>query len=246
MSRDTDRDWRLIAEREPHYGVLTQPEFRKADFESAELDAFYATGEHEIGETRRTLEHGFGPFNPASAIDFGCGVGRLSLAMAAHCPRVIGVDVAPGMLAKARERAAAKGIGNVEFVPELPAESVDWINSVIVLQHIPPSRGYGIIRALLDRLNLGGFLSLQLTFFKDREAAHPVVPDEVAHYAWDGETVRVLASGEPDDLGAIKMYDYDLNRVFREVFAHGIPRTAVTHTNHSGCHGVFIFGHRTI
>jgi SAM-dependent methyltransferase len=57
------------------------------------------------------------------ALDIGCGAGELSLALARGHPqaRVVGVDVSPGLLEAARERAGH--ISNVEF--EL-ADAAQW------------------------------------------------------------------------------------------------------------------------
>jgi SAM-dependent methyltransferase len=52
-------------------------------------------------------------------VDLGCGSGRTTLELAARVGpggEVAGVDISAGMLARARERAARSGTGNVEFV----------------------------------------------------------------------------------------------------------------------------------
>jgi ubiquinone/menaquinone biosynthesis C-methylase UbiE len=74
-------------------------------------------------------------------LDFGCGVGRTARAFAGHFESVIGVDVAPSMIRKARELSG--GVAGVEYVlnerPDLafvPSGSVDLVYSIIVLQHI--------------------------------------------------------------------------------------------------------------
>jgi SAM-dependent methyltransferase len=46
--------------------------------------------------------------------DLGCGIGPLLPLLASRFARVVAVDFAPGMLARARERCA--GLGNVEFL----------------------------------------------------------------------------------------------------------------------------------
>jgi ubiquinone/menaquinone biosynthesis C-methylase UbiE len=43
---------------------------------------------------------------PARALDVGCGTGELALALAARGLQVVGVDYAPGMLARAAEKAS--------------------------------------------------------------------------------------------------------------------------------------------
>jgi SAM-dependent methyltransferase len=51
-----------------------------------------------------------------AALDVGCGTGRLTLALAPLCPRVIGIDWDARTIREARERATALGLENVEFV----------------------------------------------------------------------------------------------------------------------------------
>jgi ubiquinone/menaquinone biosynthesis C-methylase UbiE len=48
-------------------------------------------------------------------LDLGCGWGRLSLAMARTAGSVVGLDREAAAIRSARTRAAAAGIGNVEF-----------------------------------------------------------------------------------------------------------------------------------
>lgn len=48
-------------------------------------------------------------------LDVGCGTGAAVRDAAATVSRAVGFDLSPGMIAQARERAAAKGTGNVEF-----------------------------------------------------------------------------------------------------------------------------------
>jgi ubiquinone/menaquinone biosynthesis C-methylase UbiE len=53
--------------------------------------------------------------SPLDALDIGCGTGVLSLLLADQGHRVVGVDVAPAMLAEARAKAASRGLA-VSFV----------------------------------------------------------------------------------------------------------------------------------
>lgn len=48
-------------------------------------------------------------------LDLGCGTGNHALSLAARGHSVIGVDRAPGMLARARTKASEAGIGRVAF-----------------------------------------------------------------------------------------------------------------------------------
>jgi ubiquinone/menaquinone biosynthesis C-methylase UbiE len=76
------------------------------------------------------------------ALDVGSGTGFLSLELAARGHRVVGVDLAPAMLAAARAKAAAQGLAarfetaDAEQLP-YPADSFDLVISRHVLWTLP-------------------------------------------------------------------------------------------------------------
>jgi Methyltransferase domain len=55
------------------------------------------------------------PLEALTALDVGSGWGRLALALAARCPRVVALDREPALIAEGRRRAAARGASNVTF-----------------------------------------------------------------------------------------------------------------------------------
>jgi SAM-dependent methyltransferase len=56
------------------------------------------------------------PLAAMTVLDVATGQGRLALALAPHCRRVIGIDRDPALIDEARHRARAAGLGNVEFI----------------------------------------------------------------------------------------------------------------------------------
>lgn len=50
-----------------------------------------------------------------AALDVGCGAGAYSIALATRVKKAVGVDIAPAMVARGRERAEALGLSNVTF-----------------------------------------------------------------------------------------------------------------------------------
>jgi SAM-dependent methyltransferase len=56
------------------------------------------------------------PFERRTVLDVGTGRGRLALALAPRCRRVVGIDRDETALSEARHAAAAAGLTNVEFV----------------------------------------------------------------------------------------------------------------------------------
>src|SRR2546428_9404496 len=55
-------------------------------------------------------------FAGRTVLDVGTGRGRLALALAPRCGRVVGIDRDETALSEARQAAAAAGLANVEFV----------------------------------------------------------------------------------------------------------------------------------
>jgi SAM-dependent methyltransferase len=78
------------------------------------------------------------------ALDLGCGIGRLSSALAPHLHRVIGIDVSPRMIERAHARC--RGLTNVELMlgsgqdlADFPAASFDLILAVDVFPYLVQS-----------------------------------------------------------------------------------------------------------
>ena len=241
MQRDTDTDWKVIATHQPFYGVLANERYLADQLTPEAVEEFYESGRRDVEYAVQMLRRiNGGAFSPKSAIDFGCGVGRLSFAMAEVCEQVVGVDVAEAMLEVGREQASKRRIRNVDFRNDIPAGPVDWINSLIVFQHIPPTRGHELLAELVDRLSPGGFCSVQLTFFRDQRLAAEI-KRELGDHRFDGEFVALLSEGSLPE-GEMMMYDYDLNRVMRTLFVAGISPVTIDHTDHGGFHGAWCFG----
>lgn len=156
--------WDALGAQDPLYGVLTHAGKRGNAWDPAE---FFATGEAEIAALFDGLQRDGEAFGRGCALDFGCGVGRLSQPLAARFQRVIAVDVAPSMLQKARDLAPA-GL-RIDWTlnerPDLavvPDASVDLVYSHIVLQHIPPELALGYIGEFVRVLAPGGLAVFQV------------------------------------------------------------------------------------
>jgi SAM-dependent methyltransferase len=91
------REWDDLAEEDGMWAVCSQPE-RRGSWTAVE---FFATGEQEIAGMIAGLEEQ-GLMPPAGrALDFGCGLGRLTRALSRRFDEVVGVDASPTMI-KAR------------------------------------------------------------------------------------------------------------------------------------------------
>jgi len=241
-ARDTDGDWVKIGVDEPYWGVVSHERYARRNISEAAIGEFYASGQGEIDALVDKVSQMFGAWRtPASALDFGCGVGRLSLAMTKWASSVTGYDISPGMLRLARDRTAAAA--SLRFTQEFPRGPFDWINSFIVFQHIPPDRGMELLERILYELAEGGVLTLHFTFYRDAALAPPKSRVRTVL----GRTLRRIlgrSGSTPPPVGSIMMFDYDLGAIAKRLNAHGVNDIRLIHTNHGGHHGAQIIGRR--
>lgn len=170
----TDRDWEQFGQQDPYWAVLTEEKFRGQHLNTQAIDDFFTSGqrhvEHLFARVRKQLDPDFAP---QTALDFGCGVGRLVLPLAQRCERVVGVDISPSMLAEAKRNCDRHEIRNCHFVQSDDrlsgvSEQFDLVHSTIVFQHIPPARGRKLFTRLVELLGPGGAGVLHLTYSRER------------------------------------------------------------------------------
>lgn len=238
--RDTDADWRELGRSNPYWAVLSSPDFLSENLTPEKVEFFYSSGPFHIDPIVRDLEAFTGERPSGRALDFGCGVGRLSEAMTRYAAEVTGVDVSPGMLEIARGRGS-----KVTYSETLPDGPFDWINSFIVFQHIPPHRGLAIIADLMDRLADGGMVSLQVTTWSDAGKAWPEPAPKRGLFGALRARREHRSWMESLPVGHIHMYEYDLSKVLRLMNLAGIETFKLVATNHDGHHGVIILGRKT-
>jgi 2-polyprenyl-3-methyl-5-hydroxy-6-metoxy-1,4-benzoquinol methylase len=155
--RDT---WNQLGNLNPFWAVLTSSE-------RWERDAFFETGRQEIAELMRQINALAITVERGRALDFGCGVGRLSQALAEHFDSVHGVDIAPSMIRAANEynRYGARCHYHINSTNELrifPEQHFNLIYSNIVLQHMEPTYTRNYLAEFLRLLVPGGVLVFQL------------------------------------------------------------------------------------
>src|SRR5437588_118672 len=86
--------WDRHARRDPLWAILSDTAKKDGKWDVAR---FFQTGVSEIASLLYELDaQGIFPSRGA-ALDFGCGVGRLTQALAPHFDRVVGVDVSSCM-----------------------------------------------------------------------------------------------------------------------------------------------------
>jgi len=162
------RVWQTLGRDDPLWAVLSHADKRGGRWDPEE---FFATGRAEIDTQMHLLAARRWPAGRALALDFGCGAGRLSRALAAHFEQVIGVDVSASMIDTAR--SLNRDVANVEFrenpsprIENVADASVDLVYSSITLQHIPAALAKGYVAEFFripDRPSRGPYPNRILT-----------------------------------------------------------------------------------
>ena len=158
------RDWEELAEADPLWAILAGS--GKGDG-AWELEEFFATGEREISELFEVVAGIGGPPRTERALDFGCGVGRLTRALGERFDEAVGVDISEEMVRLAQElnedRPGTRFLVNTEAdLGLLESESFDFVYTTLVLQHLPRRellRGY--VGEFLRVLRPGGLAVFQ-------------------------------------------------------------------------------------
>ena len=132
-----------------------------------DLEEFWATGWEEVERFLKEVSLLAPSARRGRAFDFGCGVGRISRALAEHCEAVTGVDVAESMVEQARamnaDRPACTFILNrTPDLAQFPTAAFDLVYSRLVLQHIPPRLSRVYVAELVRLLAPCGVLMFQL------------------------------------------------------------------------------------
>ncbi len=163
---NTDKAWTKWGAINPYFGVLSDPRYRKENIDN-NRESFFDSGEIHVEELIEKIESAFSPVRRGRALDFGCGVGRLAIPLARRFQDVVGIDISKPMLSEAEKNSKNNDQRNVTFLESNDNLSnitgeYDLINSYIVFQHIPASRGIGIIRHLVSKVAEGGVVSIHV------------------------------------------------------------------------------------
>lgn|SRR6266550_449250 len=135
---NTERDWSVMAANDPMWAILTEQDKRGNRWDATE---FFATGQRDVERmlARADALH-LMPMRRDRALDFGCGLGRLTQALADTFARVDGVDIAAPMITQAQRLHARDPRLVFHYNPAsnlsiFPDASFDLVFTYITLQH---------------------------------------------------------------------------------------------------------------
>ncbi len=146
LKNDSDSTWEHYGSHDPYYGVLTCDKYKTPNFDTSTRIEFFESGVTHITTAANTIKrHIDSNFSPKTALDFGCGVGRLLIPRARIANHVVGLDVSNSYLAECRKNCKINSITNFELYKSDDSLSsisgkYDLIHSHMVFQHISVKR----------------------------------------------------------------------------------------------------------
>ena len=246
LRAERDR-WERLA-RDPYYAVLNVEENRGAALAEDVRARFAKSGDEDMARTFDDIRRWITPsFAPMRAVDFGCGVGRLTIPIARVARQVTGIDISETMLDEARRNAEALGIHNATFTtsveyfdqPGDAREPVDFVHAYIVFQHMPPKAGQWVADALVGELAPGGIGALHFTYGR-RAARIRRVVHRLRRIVPGMNALVNLAQGRPLSEPLIPMNSYDMGSLFSLLARHGCTHVNARLTDHGGHLGAML------
>jgi 2-polyprenyl-3-methyl-5-hydroxy-6-metoxy-1,4-benzoquinol methylase len=153
-------NWDAWARKDPLWAICSD----RSDWSR---DEFFASGIVEIEEVIQHLESLGVDILYGKALDFGCGIGRLTQALARYFEKSYGVDISPHMIDMAKQ-ANTYGeeceyiLNDKEELSIFDNELFDLIYCSRVLQHIEPKYSMSYMREFIRLLKPNGLLVFQL------------------------------------------------------------------------------------
>ena len=152
-------DWESLAERDALHAILTDETKAGGQWNITE---FMATGSAEIEMLMRHLAGlGYFPNRDGAALDFGCGVGRLTQALGRRFGSCVGVDISQIMIQRAQslnELPHCQYVTTSDIPLPFPTAAFAFVYSNIVLQHIPQRFAKEYLHEFVRILAPGGLL----------------------------------------------------------------------------------------
>ncbi|MBD5781379.1 class I SAM-dependent methyltransferase [Pelagicoccus sp. NFK12] len=156
--RNVSSSWDSLAQSDAMGAVLTGKEWNESEF--------YASGERQVEVILKLLESQGISLATNAALDFGCGLGRLSFALCKRFESVTGIDISKEMIKRATSsplnpenlKLIQSERNDLRFIEE---NSQDFVLSLIVLQHIPTRIAKAYIGEFLRVTKPGGIIVFQ-------------------------------------------------------------------------------------
>jgi SAM-dependent methyltransferase len=169
---EIQKNWDELGKTDPLYAIKVGITKEGGEWESKEggkwdLQEFFQTGIDEIDSIMKDIDQLNLKLDYNTALDFGCGVGRLTQALPKYFDTVDGIDIAPSMIELANTYNKCKDrvhyyLNDKNSLENFKDNTYDFIYSVEVFQHMHPQFQENYLSELLRILSPKGLLVFEL------------------------------------------------------------------------------------
>ena len=157
------KNWDDLGKTDPLWAIITRRDKKGNKWDIGE---FFVTGKKEIDAVIVYIESLDINVPQKKALDFSCGVGRLTQALARYFEEVCAVDIAPSMIELAKKYNRYDNVtyylNETDDLKLFSDNSFDLIYTNITLQHMDPRYSKSYIKEFLRILAPHGVLIFQL------------------------------------------------------------------------------------
>lgn len=187
--KELQKNWNTFGEEDAMWAVCSSPEKKHNKWKA---DEFFESGINTTNKLVAWIEANDYPKSRAAALDFGCGLGRLTQALCPHFDFCVGVDVAPSMIRQAKEfnqygKKCVYRLNEAEDLSIFPDATFDLINTEHVLQHMHPQLALSYIAEFIRVLKPDGL-------------AYIHCPSALATFAYPDNGISCRLDSQDDNL----------------------------------------------
>jgi SAM-dependent methyltransferase len=138
--KQIEQDWEDLAHIDPMWAIVSDPARQYGKWDP---DEFFESGRRRVDRLFGLLEQQAIPVQRAVCLDFGCGMGRYTQALAARFERCQGLDISPQMIKLSQQHNRFGDRVQYALNPSsdlrlFEGGRFDFVFTSAVLQHMPP------------------------------------------------------------------------------------------------------------
>ncbi len=162
--KELRRNWDELGKTDPLWAIISTPDKKGNKWQ---IDEFFEKGKVEIDEIMKYICSLGIELRRKKALDFGCGVGRLTQPLANYFDESYGIDIAPSMVDLANKYNCCGGkckylLNDSDGLIIFESNTFNFIYTNITLQHMEPIYTEKYLKEFLRILVSGGLLIFQL------------------------------------------------------------------------------------
>jgi len=241
------RNWEQFGKKDPYYWVTTDSKYKDARLSKDVQRDFFDNADKYLESIFKIIKrHLDSTFHPERALDFGCGVGRVTIPLARRCKYVLGLDVAESMIAEARNNKERHLLNNVAFSAQADrllsgSEPFDFVHSIYVFQHIRTKQGLKIFIQLVDTLKENGIGIFHFVTFQSHKSIIKKLICWLCVHMPIFNCINNVRKGKSFFDPKYEMNNYPLNKLFEILREKECSHIYVRHTKEGPYHGAILF-----